>query len=258
MRELALAESASRRVLAPAVGSLSRRLRWITPAGLYQSFDKKVRLAGLESQWPAERVLAVQFLVLAGALLPSLLMIRAQGGAGVVAAVILMWIAIFGPSVVLDRRVAERQQGMLRHLSDALDQITMAVEAGLGLEGALKRVSKAGHGPLSAEFGRVLKEMQIGVSRAQALRHLADRTALPELHAFVIAVIQAEEHGLPIAQVLRVQAADMRVKRRQRAEEKAMRLPVKMIFPLGLCIFPALFIVIMGPGVVRIWRAFAV
>ena len=100
--------------------------------------------------------------------------------------------------------------------------------------------------------------MQIGVSRSEALRHLADRTELTELHAFVVAVVQAEEHGLPIAQVLRVQATDMRVKRRLRAEEKAMRLPVKMIFPLGLCIFPALFIVIIGPGVVRIWKALAI
>ncbi len=258
MRELALAESASSRVVAPALHGLAARLRRITPAGFVDSLERRIELAGLGARWPVERVLAVQVVLLGGALALGLLFLNAQGSrAGLIALGVLLWLALFGPFVVLDRAVKNRQDSIQRELPDALDQITMAVEAGLGFEGALHRAAAAGAGPLAEEMRRVLKEMQIGVTRSQALRRLADRTDLVDLREFVIAVVQAEEHGLPIAQVLRVQAGEQRVKRRQRAEEKAMRLPVKMIFPLGLCIFPALFIVIIGPGVVRIWRALA-
>ena len=258
LRELALAESASRRVLNPALAGLATRLRRVTPAGYVDSVARRVRLAGLEARWPVERVLAAQFVVGGSAIVLGLLVVVRSGPSGLISLGILAWIAVMGPLVLLDRLVRQRQNAIRRSLSDSLDQITMAVEAGLGFEGAIARAAKAGEGPLAEEFGRVLKEMQIGVSRTEALRHMADRTEVNEMQAFVISVIQAEEHGLPIAQVLRVQAAEMRVKRRLRAEENAMKLPVKMIFPLGLCIFPALFIVIIGPGVVRIWRALAI
>ncbi len=259
LRELALAESASRRVVSPALHGLAMRLRRITPAGYVDSTARRVRLAGIEARWPVERVLAAQFVVVGAAFVLGLAVLARSGAASGLASLgVLMFLALIGPLIVLDGKVKRRQDSIRRGLSDALDQITMAVEAGLGFEGAISRAAKAGKGPLAEEFGRVLKEMQIGVSRSEALRHVADRTEVIEMQTFVVSVIQAEEHGLPIAQVLRVQAAEMRVKRKLRAEESAMKLPVKMIFPLGLCIFPALFIVILGPGVIRIWRAFAI
>jgi tight adherence protein C len=128
------------------------------------------------------------------------------------------------------------------------------VEAGLGFEGAIERVVKAGSGPLNDELRRVLLEMQLGASRADALRHLADRTDVPDLKSFVFAIVQSEAYGLPIAKVLRVQASELRDKRRQRAEERALKIPVLLIFPLAFGIFPALFIVLLGPAAIRIFR----
>ncbi len=259
MRELALAEGAGSRVVMPAMRWLLRRIKRITPAGWIDTVQRRIILAGLEARWPLERVVALQvllgigFLGLGvamswGAFTPKAMMFTAAlGGLGA-----------WGPSMVLDRRARHREQRIQRELPDALDQITMSVEAGLGFEAALRRAAEAGRGPLAEEFYRVLKEMQIGVSRTQALRNLADRSEAADLHNFVIAVAQAEEYGLPIAQVLRVQAAELRMIRRQRAEEQAMKLPVKLIFPLGLCIFPAFFIVLLGPGVIRIWRSLGI
>ncbi|NNL26812.1 MAG: type II secretion system F family protein [Acidimicrobiia bacterium] len=139
-------------------------------------------------------------------------------------------------------------------MPDTLDQVTMAVEAGMGFEGAVDRVAAAGHGPLSHELLRFLREMQLGVSRTEALRNLGDRTDVDDLRSFVFAIIQSENYGLPIAQVLRVQASDLRDKRRSRAEERALKLPVLLIFPLAFGIFPAIFIVLLGPAAIRIFR----
>jgi tight adherence protein C len=135
-----------------------------------------------------------------------------------------------------------------------MDQLTISVEAGLGFDAALARVSTAGQGPLAEELRRLLGEIKVGVPRREALRHLLDRTEVQELRHFVLALQQAEEYGLPVARVLRVQAAELRIKRRQRAEEQAMKVPVKIVFPLVLCIFPSLFVVLLGPAVIRVMR----
>jgi tight adherence protein C len=148
-----------------------------------------------------------------------------------------------------------RQQKIQRALPDSLDMLTVCMEAGLGFDAALAQVAQNTDGPLAAEFTRALQEMQIGQSRSDSLRALLTRTTVPELRVFVAALVQAGELGIPIAKVLREQAGEMRVRRRQRAEEQAQKVPVKIMFPLVVCLFPALMVVIIGPGILRIAHA---
>jgi tight adherence protein C len=166
---------------------------------------------------------------------------------------------VFGyvtPDVILWGRAKERQDLIRKALPDTLDQLTICVESGLGFDAAMKRVGGRGDGPLAEELRRTLNEIAVGVPRAEALVAMADRTDVPELRHFVLAVRQADAFGLPIARVLRIQASQLRVKRRQAAEERAMKMPVKIVFPLVACIFPSLFVVLLGPAVIRVMRAF--
>ncbi|HZN42785.1 MAG TPA: type II secretion system F family protein, partial [Actinomycetota bacterium] len=160
------------------------------------------------------------------------------------------------PDSLLNRRVEERQKEILRTLSDTLDLLTISVEAGLSLNAAIAQVVQNVPGVLSSEFARMLQEIQLGVPRADAFRNLAERTDVEELNAFALAMIQADVFGVSIASVLRTQAQQLRIKRRQRAEAKAQQTPVKIVFPLILCILPALFVVIVGPGAIRIFESF--
>jgi tight adherence protein C len=134
--------------------------------------------------------------------------------------------------------------------------MTIAVEAGLGFDSAMARAGKNGNGPLAEELVRTLQDIQVGQSRRAAYESLAERTAVPDLRKFVRAIVQADKYGIAIADVLRTQAFEMRMKRRQRAEEKAMQIPVKVIFPLMLCILPVLFIVLLGPAAIGIVATF--
>jgi tight adherence protein C len=161
----------------------------------------------------------------------------------------------FLPDVLLYNRGIKRQELILAGLPDALDMLTVCVEAGLGFDAALAQVARNTQGPLAEEFARGLQEMQIGLSRAQALRAVADRTTVSELRAFASSLVQASELGIPVARVLREQTVEMRVRRRQRAEEKAQKVPVKIMFPVVACLFPALLVVIVGPGVISIAHA---
>jgi tight adherence protein C len=149
-------------------------------------------------------------------------------------------------------RVEDRQREILRTLSDTLDLLTISVEAGLSLNASISQVVQNVPGVLSQEFARMLQEIQLGVPRSDAFRHLAERTDVDELNAFALAMIQADVFGVSIAGVLRTQAEQLRIKRRQRAEAKAQQIPVKIVFPLILCVLPSLFVVIIGPGAIRI------
>jgi tight adherence protein C len=166
---------------------------------------------------------------------------------------------VFGfllPNILLHNTGQKRTEKMQNALPDALDLMTISVEAGLAFDAAVSRVARDTHGPLAQEFVRTLQEMQIGVSRGEAMRAMAERTTMKDLKSFCLAMVQADSFGIPIARVLRVQAQEMRVKRRQRAEEKAQKLPVKILFPLIFFILPCLFIVILGPAVLA-WLDFA-
>ena len=174
----------------------------------------------------------------------------------IVCIALLTFVGFILPDSILSSRVEDRKKEVLRTLSDTLDLLTISVEAGLSLNAAMAQVVKNVPGVLSSEFARMLQEIQLGVPRSEAFRHLADRTDVEELNAFALAMIQADIFGVSISSVLRTQAQQLRIKRRQAIEAKAQQTPVKMVFPLVLCILPALFIVIVGPGAIRIFEGF--
>ena len=229
--------------------SLALRL---SPAGISAKLQRRLDYAGNPGRWTPDRMLAAKglgLLVLAmfGALLglrsPVWLIVFVPIG-GV--------IGFFLPDVFLHNAGEKRQKKLQQALPDALDMLTVSVEAGLGFDAAIAQVARNTEGPLAAEFARALQEMQIGKSRAQALRGVVDRTSVPELRAFISAITQASELGIPVARVLREQSKEMRIRRRQRAEYKAQQIGVKITFPLILCMFPALIVIVMGPGILEL------
>jgi len=192
-------------------------------------------------------------------LLPILLVVALGASLSLVTILVLLGFIAAGwllPQLWLRQRVGQRQVQIVKSLPDAFDLITTCVEAGLGLDAALSRVAEKVEGPFADELSRTLREIALGRMRRDALREFGERTGVPDLITFVNAVIQAEQMGSSVGTVLRVQAAQLRVRRRQRAEAQAYKAPVKMIFPLVLCIFPSLFIVILGPAVITIMKGF--
>ena len=161
------------------------------------------------------------------------------------------------PDVLLRNYAQKRRETIKLELPDALDQMLISVQAGLGFETAMARAGQNGKGPLADELIRTLQDIQVGRSRKDAYLSMAQRVDVPDLRSFVRAVVQADTYGIAIANVLNSQAKDMRVKRRQRAEEHAMKMPVKMLFPLIMSILPALFVVVLGPTVMSIMDVFA-
>jgi tight adherence protein C len=226
----------------------------LSPAGVASGLQRRLDLAGNPVTWTPDRVLAAKGLgLLLGPVLGGLLGVRSAGG--LVAGLVLG--AVFGfflPDLLLLNAGQKRQEKIRRALPDALDMLTVCVEAGLGFDAAMAQVARNTSGPLAQECARVLQEMQIGKSRNESLRALTLRTTVNELRAFVSALAQAGELGVPIASVLREQAREMRVRRRQRAEEQAQKVPVKILFPLITCLFPAMFVIIIGPGAISIAR----
>ena len=260
LREQALSESFGRRILVPVVAGATRVARRITPIDARDRVARKLLLAGSPAGWDAERVLAFKILGLGAGIVLGFFASSLIGGLAafirIVLIALLAFVGFVAPDTMLSRRVEERQREILRTLSDTLDLLTISVEAGLSLNAAIAQVVQNVPGVLSAEFARMLQEIQLGVPRADAFRNLAERTDVEELNAFALAMIQADVFGVSIASVLRTQAQQLRIKRRQRAEAKAQQTPVKIVFPLILCILPALFVVIVGPGAIRIWQQF--
>jgi tight adherence protein C len=171
---------------------------------------------------------------------------------GFVAAIALGALGFFIPEIWLSRRIKKRQHAVLMAVPDTLDLLTISVRAGLSFDGALAKVVEKVQGPLSEEFRRSLAEIRVGKVRREALRDIVGRTEVPALSNFIGAIVQAEQLGVPIAKVLQVQSEQLRIERRQRAEELAAKAPIKMLFPLVGCIFPSMFIVILGPAVILI------
>jgi len=248
------------RVLAPGMARLTKLGRRFSPSDQIVRIRHRLELAGNPPAWDVDRVLAFKMLgLLAGAVVGVALPLAL--GAGLLTVVgfglVVAAVGYFAPNMALYQAAYNRRERMQRELPDALDLMTISVEAGLAFDSALSQVARNTTGPLAEEFFRVLQEMQIGLGRTEAMRALGDRTDLPELRGFITAMIQADAFGIPIAQVLRVQAREMRVKRTQRAEEVAQKVPVKILFPLIFCILPALFVVILGPATIRIFENFS-
>jgi tight adherence protein C len=246
------------RVLGPALNSVAERILAVLPQRVLDGLVKKLILAGEPMN------LGGFLMVLASSggifLVLGFTMMVAAGG-GFQAKQLLVLIALGAVGLVLPYfwligRVRRRQAVITKSLPDSFDLVTTCVEAGLGLDAALARVAEKVKGPFADELARTLREIGMGRMRRDAMRDLGERTGVPDLVTFVNAVIQAEQMGTSIGQVLRVQAEQLRVKRRQRAEEQANQAPVKMVFPLVLCIFPTLFLVILGPAAITIYEEF--
>jgi tight adherence protein C len=254
----AAAVESGERAAGVGVSSLTQLGRAATPGTVLARLRRRLDYAGNPPYWTVDRLFEVKGLGLIGAGLLGLLLGLATGGpvGAVVGAVVGAPVGFFAPDVVLYDISERRQDRIRRTLPDILDVLTVSVEAGLGFDAALAQITRYGRGPLAGEFARVLQEMQIGRSRVEALRALGQRTSVTELRSFCAIVVQASELGVPIANVLREQAAQMRIRRRQRAEELAQKVPVKILFPLIFCLFPALFIVVLGPGVINILHTF--
>lgn len=235
---------------------LGRRL---TGADSAERIRRKLDLAGNPSGWTVDRVVSGKVVgAVAGLAVAFLFSLMLGASTPVRLAVVLggLVVGFFAPNLYLYQKAYDRSARLQRDLPDALDLMTISVESGLGFDAAVQQVARNTEGPLSEEFARVLREMQIGAGRAEALRALSDRTNVPDLKSFVSAMVQADSFGVPVSQVLRIQSSEMRVKRRQRAEEKAQQVPVKITVPLIFCILPCLFMAVMGPAVISIMDSF--
>lgn len=247
------------RVTSPFVSWLTSVGRRFTPADQTARMRRKLDLAGNPAGWDTDRILAFKVLGLfiggaIGLILPLLF------GNVLWAIVFGVGLAVLGfylPNIILYQTAYNRSEQIRRELPDALDLLVISVESGLGFDAALSQVARNTSGPLAEEFFRVLQEMQLGTGRPDAMRALVDRTDVADLRGFVTSMIQADTFGIPVAQVLRVQAREMRIRRTQRIEEAAQKVPVKILFPLIFCILPALFIVILGPAVISIIDSFS-
>lgn len=248
------------RVLLPCLRSLARIGLRLTPKGTLRSIEEKLEMAGRPWNLAARDFIGLRVLSLVVFVIIGLSLVKLMETGPVLELVMLILIVFIGavlPDYFLQSAINRRQTSIRRSLADTLDLLTVSVEAGLGLDGAMQKVVEKLKNPLSEELGRALREMQIGKLRAEALKDMASRVRVQELSSFVASICQAEQLGVSIARVLRVQGDTIRSQRSQRARETAAKLPVKMLFPLVFCIFPAIFVVIAGSGAISIWRAFS-
>jgi tight adherence protein C len=247
----------SERVVAPLLEGLTGVATRFTPKGYGEKVAQKLVHAGNPPGLNVDKVLVLKLVGLVSVIfwLPVMLMINFQGPMLLVGVLVLWGVSFMYPDVLLNRKIEDRQKEISRKLPDILDLLVISVEAGLGFEQALDRTCTAVPGALSDEFRRMLHEIRIGSTRADALRAMADRSDVPELRGFILAMLQADTFGVSISRLLRSQADEMRIKRRQMAQEKAQKAPVKMLFPLVFCIFPSIFVVILGPAMINISKA---
>lgn len=249
------------RAVTPVLGAMTRLGRKYTPIGYVENVRRKFTLAGEGTPDAVDRFLAIRVgTVVAIPLILWFMMVLnplAMTGKSQLAVTFMLCFALgVGPDAKLNRRVEDRQKQVLKQLPDILDLLTISVEAGLGFEQALDRTIAAVPGPLTEEFARMLGETRAGSTRAEAMRAMEARIDIPEVRSFVLAILQADTFGISIGRVMRAQADEMRIKRRQLAQEKAMKAPVKMLIPMVFCVFPALFVVVIGPAMINIKNTF--
>lgn len=262
VRDQELLNPLTDRAIKPVLEGLTGLGRRLTPVGYVEQVRLKLVRAGNVGPDAADRFLAVR--VVTVALVPVVFIawyaFNPLGMEGMLQHAVFGFFAfalIAGPDAILNRNVEERQYQLRRQLPDIMDILVISVEAGLGFEQAIDRVVEAVPGPLSDEFSRMLGEVRAGSSRADAMRALEQRTDVPEIRSFVLSILQADTFGVSIGRVLRSQADEMRIKRRQLAQERAQKAPVKMMVPMVFCVFPALFVVVLGPAILNIRDSFS-
>ena len=259
VRDQELLKPMKERTVAPIMERLVAIGKRFTPDGYSDKVRTRLTASGNSSPDAVDRFIAIK--VVGIALTPiSLILVFGVVGMGgmkgLLVAGLLAAVMVYGPDAILNRRVEERQREIQQMLPDVLDLLVISVEAGLGFEQALDRTVGSVPGALTQEFGRMLGEVRAGASRANAMRAMEKRTDVPELRSFVLAILQADTFGVSIGRVLRAQADEMRIKRRQMAQEKAQKAPVKMMIPMVFCVFHALFVVVIGPAIINISRSF--
>jgi len=248
------------RVMDPLLQRFQNLGRRVSGADQDERIRARLDRAGNPPGWTVDRVLSGRILgalVGAGAGIYFWILLGLSLPVGIVSAAAALVLGFQFPVILLYNTAAKREVQMQKALADAIDLLTISVEAGLGFDAALQQVAQNTEGPLAGEFQRVLQEMQIGRSRSEALRALGDRTRLPDIRSFVSAMVQADAFGIAIGQVLRVQSSEIRVKRRQAAEEKAAQIPVKIMIPVVLFILPCLLLIVMGPAVISMMKTFS-
>jgi tight adherence protein C len=259
LEEIELSQPFSQRVIIPVIRRVGEFSARFTPQKAIQDTARKLELAG--NPWPidAATFLAIRFIlaVVLGGFLVAVVLISPPsnpndnfmyiGGA--------TFAGFFLPHLMLTSRITRRQKEILKAMPDALDLLTICVEAGLGFDAAMSKVSEKWDNELSLAFARTIREVQLGKVRRDALKDMADRLGIPEMTSFVAAIVQSEQLGVSMARVLRIQSDQMRVKRRQRAEEEAHKAPIKMIIPMALLIFPSIMIIILTPAALQIMES---
>jgi tight adherence protein C len=230
----------------------------LTPKGYAGWLDRQLAGAGRPKEWPLARIIMIKpLLALAGAVMGYLFFQSSPTAPNFLIMVAVTALTYFVPDILIRNRAQKRREAIRTELPNALDQMLIAVQAGLGFEMAMGRAGNSGTGPLADELIRTLQDIQVGMTRKDAYLAMAERVDVPDVRSFIRAVVQADIYGVAIAGVLKSQATDMRIKRKQRAEEHAMKMPVKMLFPLIFFILPTLFIVVLGPSVISIMELFS-
>lgn len=260
LEKLELSRPFTERVIYPIARSLGELAIRFTPQSALQSLSKKLEMAGTPSGLDPTIFLVVQFFVMlafGGVVLLAFSVGQTRWPAGRVTLVVIGFgmVGFFFPQMWLSSKISRRQKDIRKALPDALDLLTICVEAGLGFDAAMAKVSEKWGTELSLAFARVIREIQLGKLRREALRDMADRIGVTEMSSFVAAVIQSEQLGVSLAKVLRIQADQMRIRRRQLAEEEAHKAPIKMLIPMALLIFPSLMIVLLTPAALRVMKS---
>jgi tight adherence protein C len=259
LREQELQGSVIDRMIVPSAKRLGATFVRVTPFDLHGRINRKLVLAGSPQGLDAERIVALKIIAGVGMTLLGMFLSAFLPISGLLRLAFVVMFALVGyqmPSMKVASMAVKRQKTIRRQLSDVMDLLTISVEAGLGFDAALAQVVRNVPGPLAEEMSRMLQEIQIGVSRADAFSHMGARTDVPELQGFVLSMIQADLFGVSIANVLRAQSKELRQKRRQMAEEMAQKIPVKLLFPMIFLILPAMFIVVLGPGAIKLYTDF--
>ena len=257
MRTIVLQQGVSERAVAPFLERLAERIKRYMPIARLHALNRKIVRSGSPPGWTVDRVVAAK--VLLALTCSALLLLRFASNPSLLNLLFVLCALLFGyflPDGLLDSKGNARQLAIRSQLSDTIDQLTVMVRAGLGVDAAIARIARGANGPLADEFAHVMQDMRLGVSRSVALTGMADRIDVTELRTFVAALSLAEKMGIPVAQTLQVQSEELRIRRRQLAEEQAMKLPVKILFPMIICIMPVIFIVLLGPAAIRIIEQF--